>query len=70
VFYSKYLGLGITKWTTLIDKELFSNRFLKSIVMSEQKFFNDSKINLFTKPKDCKTMTLAKRLAVFDRTKE
>lgn len=70
VFFSKYLGLGITNWTTLIDKELLSNRFLKSIVMSEQKFFNDSKINLFSKPKDCKTMTLAKRLAVFDRTNE
>lgn len=70
VFFSKYLGLGITNWTTLIDKELLSNRFLKSIVMSEQKFFNDTKINLFSKPKDCKTMTLAKRLAVFDRTNE
>jgi retron-type reverse transcriptase len=70
VFFSKYLGLGITNWTTLIDKELLSNRFLKSIVMSEQKFFNDSKINLFSKPKDCKTVTLAKRLAVFDRTNE
>jgi len=70
VFFSKYLGLGITNWTSLIDKELLFNRFLKSIVMSEQKFFNDSKINLFSKPKDCKTMTLAKRLAVFDRTNE
>lgn len=70
VFFSKYIGLGITKWTALIDRELLDIKFLKSIVSSEQKFFNDSKINLFTKPKDCKTMTLAKRLAVFDRTKE
>lgn len=70
VFFSKYIGLGITKWTDLIDRELMDTKFLKSIVSSKQKFFNDSKINLFTKPKDCKTITLAKRLAVFDRTKE
>jgi hypothetical protein len=69
VFFSRYMRLGITKFSMLIDKELLKSKFLKSIIESEQKFFNDSKINLFRKPKDCRTTTLAKRLAVFDREK-
>jgi hypothetical protein len=37
---------------------------------SQQKIFKDSGITLFRKPSDCKDLSLAKRLAVFDRTKE
>ena len=70
VFYSRYIGLGITSFAPLIHKDLLENPFLKSIVTSQQKFFSDSKIDLFRKPKDCGDIKLAKRLAVFDRTKE
>lgn len=70
VFFSRYLTLGLTAFSKLIDKELMETEFLKSIISSEQIFFNDSKQKLFLKPKDCKTKTLSKRLAVFDRNKE
>lgn len=70
VFFSRYLSLGIKNFSKLIDKELMETEFLKSVISSEQKFFNDSKKKLFLKPKDCKTKTLSKRLAVFDRNKE
>lgn len=70
VFFSRYLSLGLTTFSKLIDKELMETEFLKSVISSEQKFFNDSKQKLFLKPKDCKTKTLSKRLAVFDRNKE
>jgi len=70
VFFSRYMGLGITNFSDLIDKEVMDNEFLNSIVSSRQMFFNDSKVNLFVKPKDCKEIKLAKRLAVFDRGKE
>jgi len=70
VFFSRYLKLGITNFSILIDKDNLENSFLKSVVSSEQKFFTDSKIDLFQKPKDCDDKKLAKRLAVFDRTKE
>jgi retron-type reverse transcriptase len=70
VFFSRYMGLGITNFSDLIDKSIMDNEFLNSIVSSRQMFFNDSKVNLFVKPKDCKEIKLAKRLAVFDRGKE
>ncbi len=70
VFFSRYIGLGITNFTDLIIKDNLENPFLKSIVSSQQKFYSDSKIGLFIKPKDCGEVKLAKRLAVFDRTKD
>jgi hypothetical protein len=70
VFFSRYMGLGITNFSDLIDKAVMDNEFLNSIVSSRQMFFNDSKVNLFVKPRDCKEIKLAKRLAVFDRGKE
>lgn len=70
VYFNKYLGLGITKYSELISEDNLSNPFLKSVVTSQSKIFTDSGITLFRKPNDCKDETLAKRLAVFDRTKE
>jgi len=70
VFYSRYIGLGITNFSELISEKNLENLFLKSMVTSQQKIFNDSEIFLFRKPKDCKEMTLAKRLAVFERNKD
>lgn len=72
VFFARYLGLGIKeKWiNSNISKELRDNLFLKSSCASKQKIFNDTNIDLFIKPKDCRNMTLAKRLAVFERKKE
>ena len=70
VFFYRYLSLGRRLFSKLIDKELGETEFLKSVISSEQKFFNDSKQKLFLNPKDCKTKTLSKRLAVFDRNKE
>ena len=70
VFFSRYIGLGITDFATLIEKENMANPFLKSIVTGQQKVYPDSKVDLFIKPRDCRDVRLVKRLAVFDRTKE
>ena len=70
VFFSRYIGLGITNFSELISAANLDNHFLKSIMTSQQKIFNDSGVKLFRKPRDCKDMTLAKRLAVFERNKD
>ncbi len=70
VFFSRYIRLGITNFINLITKDNLENPFLKSIVSSQQKFYSDSKIDLFIKPKDCCEVKLAKRLAVFERAKD
>ena len=70
VFFSRYIGLGITNYSELISENNMNNLFLKSMVTSQQKIFNDSGIQLFIKPRDCKDMTLAKRLAVFERNQD
>jgi retron-type reverse transcriptase len=70
VFYARYLSLGITNLTELISSDNLENDFLKSMTTSQQKIFNDSGITLFRKPSECKDLSLAKRLAIFDRTKE
>jgi hypothetical protein len=70
IFFPRYLKLGITKFSTYIDEDNLKNLFLKSIITSTQKFFVDSKINMFNKPKNCWGTPLAKHLAVFDRAKE
>ncbi len=70
VFFSLYLSLGIKNFSKIINKELIETELLKSVISSEQKFFNDSNIKLFLKPEDCKTKTLAKQLAIFDRNKK
>ncbi len=70
VFFSRYLSLEIKNFSKLIDKDLMETEFLRSLISNKQKFFNDSKQKLFLKPEDCKTKTLSKRLAIFDRKKD
>ncbi len=70
VFFSRYLKLGVKNFSSFIDEENLQNQFLKSIITSTQKYFTDSKINLFSKPKDCMASSLAKQIAVFERAKE
>ena len=43
------------------------NLFLKSMTSSQQKIFNDFGVDLFQKPSDCKGVSIARRLAVFNR---
>jgi hypothetical protein len=70
VFFSRYIGLGITNFSDMIDEDVMKNEFLSSIVSSKQMYFNDSHVTLFIKPKDCKDIKLVKRLAIFDRGKD
>ncbi len=71
IFFSRYLSLGINEvWIRCnVNSELRKNSFVASIFLSKQKIFTDSKVDLFQKPKDCKDISLAKRLAVFERDK-
>ncbi|MBM4054733.1 MAG: hypothetical protein FJ264_08700 [Planctomycetes bacterium] len=69
VFFSRYIGLGITDFAALISSENMTNLFLTSMITSQQKVYTDSKIALFIKPKECRGESLVKRLAVFDRCK-
>ena len=70
VFYTRYLGLGITNLKELISSDNLENEFLKSMTTSQQKIFNDSGVTLFRKPSNCKDLSLAKRLEVFNREVE
>jgi len=68
VFFSRYIKLGITDFSSLIKSETCKNNlFLKSILSSQQKIFNDSHITLFRKPRNSTEISLAKQLAVFAR---
>jgi hypothetical protein len=68
VFFARYIGLGITEFNSLINNDVVKeNELYKSILTSQQKIFPDSQIQLFKKPRDCKGVSLAKYLAVFDR---
>ena len=68
VFFSRYIGLGITNFNALVNNvAVTKNEFYKSIITGQQKIFNDSGIELFRKPSKCKDATLAKHLAIFDR---
>jgi len=69
IFFSRYMRLGIKDFKEIIkSKKLKDNQFVKSIIESTQKIFNDSLIKLFIKPKDCHGVFLSKRLAVFNRS--
>lgn len=37
---------------------------------SQQKFFNETGVNLFRNTEECRDIPLTKRLAIFDRDKE
>lgn len=67
LFFSRYVGLGITNINNIICEDTRENSFLKSVVNSRQKLFNDSGVNLFRKPKDCRNVKLAERLDIFNK---
>lgn len=68
IFFSRYLGLGITTFKELITNEkLIQNPFVDSMLASKDKLYPDSGVKLFRAPKDCKDVSLAHRLDVFKR---
>jgi len=70
IFFSRYLKLGIRNFNEKIDKQISDNQFVKSIISSSQKIFQDSGIILFRKPKECISTSLSKELSVFNRSQE
>lgn len=68
IFFARYISLGIESFNDLVEEEsMRDNLFYKSIITSQQKFFTDSGISLFKKPKDCRRESLAQKLAIFER---
>lgn len=66
VFFSRYLGLGITAFAELINNnEIQKNAFVSSMVNSQNKLYPDTNADLFKKPKDCKHQALVDYLDVF-----
>jgi hypothetical protein len=70
IFFSRYLGLGLSFPSFKDDPVLKENLLLKSMLASRQKIFSDTDIILFKAPKYCHDKKLAKQLAVFNRSKE
>lgn len=71
IFFSRYIGLGITKFSEFITKEqLLSNPYVKSIMSSQNKLYPDTGFSLFVKPSDCKGTPLVDQLDVFKRNVE
>lgn len=68
IFFSRYLGLGITKFSDFVKNEaLIDNSYVKSMLSSQNKLFTESGINLFVKPRECKGELLVDKLDVFKR---
>jgi hypothetical protein len=71
IFFSRYLGLGITNFKELITcDEILDNPFVKSVYLSQNQLYKETKLSLFKTPKECKDMKLADRLDVFKRNKK
>ena len=70
IFFSRYLGLGLSFSSYKDNPVLKENLLLKSMLASSQKIFSDTDINLFKAPKYCRGISLAKQLAIFNRSKE
>jgi hypothetical protein len=71
IFFSRYLGLGITNFTELVnEKTIQQNPFVQSILTSQNKLFSGTNITLFKKPSDCKGGRLVDLLDVFRRNKK
>lgn len=70
IFFSRYLGLGLSFSSYKDNPVLKDNLLLKSMLASNQKIFSDTDIQLFKAPKYCRGIKLAKQLAVFNRIKE
>lgn len=68
VFFSRYLGLGITKFSKMIEsKQVSDNEFVRCMMASQDKLFPDSGVQLFKKPSQCKDQLLVDYLDVFKK---
>lgn len=68
VFFSRYLGLGITGFSKMIDNpDVSRNEFVKCMLSSQNKLFPDAGVHLFKKPSECKDELLVDYLDVFKK---
>jgi hypothetical protein len=68
IFFSRYIGLGITNFKKLVTNEkIASNTFVQCIITSQDKLYSDSGVKLYRKPSECKGVSLAYILDVFKR---
>lgn len=68
IFFSRYIGLGITNFRSLITNEkVANNTFVQCMITSQDKLYSDSGVKLYRKPSECKGESLAHRLDVFKR---
>lgn len=68
IYFSRYIGLGITNFNALIPNEkVRKNIFVQCSITSQGKIYNDSGIRLYRKPSECKGVSLAFELDVFKR---
>ncbi|MEQ2354227.1 RNA-directed DNA polymerase [Pseudoalteromonas piscicida] len=68
IFFSRYIGLGITNFNDLVTNEkVASNTFVQCTITSQDKLYSDSEVKLYRKPSECKCVNLAYRLDVFKR---
>lgn len=69
VFFSRYMGLGITNFESLIGHETFSNNeFIETMIASRNHLYKDTGVDLFLKPSFCKSKKLAWYLDVFSKS--
>ncbi|PHS68674.1 MAG: hypothetical protein COB23_09035 [Methylophaga sp.] len=68
IFFSRYIGLGITNFRSLVTNEKVANNiFVQCIITSQDKLYSNSGIKLYRKPSECKGVSLACRLDIFKR---
>ncbi|MDY0282346.1 MAG: RNA-directed DNA polymerase [Salinivirgaceae bacterium] len=68
IFFSRYLGLGITGFEDLVKNETINdNLYVKSMLFSKNKLFAEANINLFVAPSECRGERLVDRLDVFKK---
>lgn len=71
VFFSRYLGLGITNFGELLGSAAVrQNKFVKSLLTSQNHLFKETNIKLFRKPSACKGILLVDRLDVFQKNEQ
>jgi len=67
IFFSRFIKLGIRDFKSLIENEkIRGNSFYKTMHLSKQEIYKNSKIQLFTRPKEFTGKNLASLTAVFD----
>lgn len=67
IFFSRFIQLGIKNFNSLIENEkILENSFYKTMNLSKQQMYNDSKIQLFTRPRKFTGKKLVSLTNVFD----